>query len=180
MERISFFFFINDSLGLHLPSFINEINHQGAEDEENEQGNEHVVDSPDVVHLKQLTGANTSRRRLDFWCLKTSIQTQNFVRGTSNNCSFRSASRLTPGGTCDWQTACLGREEVENACTKKTSVIFAREKKKKRKKNPSRKELNGSTWVCSSPCLTEVVRRPRVEGRAPEWPTPRSDCPQSH
>lgn len=50
----------------NLPSFINEINHKSAEDEENEQGNKHVVDSPDVVHLKQLTGGNTSSRRLDF------------------------------------------------------------------------------------------------------------------
>lgn len=48
-----------------LPSFINEVNHEGAEDEENEQGNKHVVDSPDVVHLKQLTGGNSSSRRLD-------------------------------------------------------------------------------------------------------------------
>lgn len=65
-KNLFFFFFINSSLGLHLPSFINEINHKGAEDEENEQGNKHVVDSPDVVHLKQLTGGNTSSRRSDF------------------------------------------------------------------------------------------------------------------
>lgn len=38
-----------------LPAFINEIYHKCAKNKENEQGNEHVVDGPDVVHLKQLT-----------------------------------------------------------------------------------------------------------------------------
>lgn len=39
-----------------LPSFINVIYHQCTEDKENEQGDKHVVDCPDVVHLKQFTG----------------------------------------------------------------------------------------------------------------------------
>lgn len=38
-----------------LPAFINEIYHKCTEDKKNEQGDEHVVDGPDVVHLKQLT-----------------------------------------------------------------------------------------------------------------------------
>lgn len=38
-----------------LPAFLNHIDHQCAKDEENEQGYKHVVDSPDVVHLKKLT-----------------------------------------------------------------------------------------------------------------------------
>lgn len=40
---------------LTLPAFINEIYHKGTEDEQNEQRNEHVVDGPDVIHLKKLT-----------------------------------------------------------------------------------------------------------------------------
>lgn len=40
------------SLCFTLPAFINEIYHQCTEDKENEQGDKHVVDSPDVVHLK--------------------------------------------------------------------------------------------------------------------------------
>ena len=38
-----------------LPAFVDKIHDQGAEYEEYEQGDEHVVDGPDVVHLKQLT-----------------------------------------------------------------------------------------------------------------------------
>ena len=38
-----------------LPAFVDKIHDQGAEDEEDKQGDEHVVDGPDVVHLKQLT-----------------------------------------------------------------------------------------------------------------------------
>lgn len=128
-----FLFFINSNLGLHLPSFINEINHEGAEDEENEQGNKHVVDSPDVVHLKQLTEGNTSSRRLGFLMSKNEhSDTESSEGNTASICFFGSTSRLTPGGTCDWQTACLGREEVENACTKNSDIShFSREKKKK-------------------------------------------------
>lgn len=39
---------------LILPAFINEIYHKCTEDKENEEGNKHVVDGPDVVHFKQL------------------------------------------------------------------------------------------------------------------------------
>lgn len=42
-------------LFLVLPSFIDVIYYQRAEDKENEQGNKHVVYCSDVVHLKQLT-----------------------------------------------------------------------------------------------------------------------------
>lgn len=38
-----------------LPSFVKEIYHERTEDEENEQSDKHVIDSPDVVHLEQLT-----------------------------------------------------------------------------------------------------------------------------
>lgn len=41
--------------GFILPAFIYEIYHQSAEDEEDEESNEHVVDGPDVVHFKKLT-----------------------------------------------------------------------------------------------------------------------------
>ena len=36
---------------LVLPSFINVIYYKCAEDEENEEGNEHVIYCSDVVHL---------------------------------------------------------------------------------------------------------------------------------
>lgn len=38
-----------------LPSFINVIYHERAEDEQDEERNEHVVDCSDVVHFKQFT-----------------------------------------------------------------------------------------------------------------------------
>lgn len=38
-----------------LPSFINVIYHKSAEDEEDEEGDKHVIYCPDVVHFKQLT-----------------------------------------------------------------------------------------------------------------------------
>ena len=37
------------------PALVDEVHHQGAEDEEDQQRDEHVVDGADVVHLKQLT-----------------------------------------------------------------------------------------------------------------------------
>lgn len=40
---------------LSLPAFIDEIYNKCAENKENEPSNEHVVDGPDVVDLKQLT-----------------------------------------------------------------------------------------------------------------------------
>lgn len=45
-----------------LPAFINEIYHQCTEDKENEQGDKHVVDGTDVVHLKQLTAKGKKRK----------------------------------------------------------------------------------------------------------------------
>lgn len=48
---------------LILPAFINEIYHQCTEDKENEESNKHVVDGPDVVHLKQLTARNMNHRK---------------------------------------------------------------------------------------------------------------------
>lgn len=45
-----------------LPAFINEIYHKCTEDEENEEGDKHVVDGPDVVHLKQLTAEKHKRK----------------------------------------------------------------------------------------------------------------------
>lgn len=39
-----------------LPSFINKVYYKCAENEEDEESNEHVVDRPDMVHFKQLTG----------------------------------------------------------------------------------------------------------------------------
>lgn len=40
---------------LILPAFINEIYHKCTEDKQNEERNKHVVDGPDVIHLKKLT-----------------------------------------------------------------------------------------------------------------------------
>lgn len=54
-SNMLFFFKLNDLISFTLPAFINEVYHQCTENKENEQGNKHVVDRPDVVHLKQLT-----------------------------------------------------------------------------------------------------------------------------
>lgn len=62
-----------------LPSFVNEIHHQGTEDEENEQSNKHVVDGPDVVHLKQLTGENASSRRLDVTASESGVRKDELI-----------------------------------------------------------------------------------------------------
>lgn len=54
-----------------LPSFINVIYHKCAEDKEDEECNEHVVNSSDVVHFKQLTGnANQTNHKLRYLILK--------------------------------------------------------------------------------------------------------------
>lgn len=51
-----------------LPSFVDKIHDQRAEDEEDEQGDEHVVDGPYVVHFKQLTvGSREPSNRLASW-----------------------------------------------------------------------------------------------------------------
>lgn len=59
---------------LILPAFINEIYHKCTEDEENEEGDKHVVDGPDVVHLKQLT-AEKHKRKWAYVHLHTSPHT---------------------------------------------------------------------------------------------------------
>ena len=48
-----------------LPSFINVIYYKCAENEENEEGNEHVIYCSDVVHLKQLTVNVVQRKLID-------------------------------------------------------------------------------------------------------------------
>lgn len=39
----------------HSPALINSIHYQCAEDEEDEEGNEHVVDRPKMIDFKKLT-----------------------------------------------------------------------------------------------------------------------------
>lgn len=47
---------------LLLPAFINEIYHKCTEDKQNEERNKHVVNGPDVIHLKKL--ARKTNRKL--------------------------------------------------------------------------------------------------------------------
>lgn len=39
---------------IFLPSLINAVYHKGAKNEDDQEGNKHVVDGSDVVHFKQL------------------------------------------------------------------------------------------------------------------------------
>lgn len=48
------------SRGGDLPALVNEVDGQGADDEDTQAGNEHVVDGAEMLHLHQLaagTGA---------------------------------------------------------------------------------------------------------------------------
>lgn len=44
-----------------LPALINEVDGQGADDEDTQAGNEHVVDGPEMLHLHQLAGGTGAR-----------------------------------------------------------------------------------------------------------------------
>lgn len=39
-----------------LPALVNEVDGQGADNEDTQAGDEHVVDGPEVLHLHQFTG----------------------------------------------------------------------------------------------------------------------------
>lgn len=39
-----------------LPALVNEVDGQGADNEDTQAGDEHVVDGPEMLHLHQLTG----------------------------------------------------------------------------------------------------------------------------
>ena len=60
---------------LILPAFINEIHHKCTEDKENEQGNKHVVNGPDVINFKQLTAEKKGKMSICTPALKTKLCT---------------------------------------------------------------------------------------------------------
>lgn len=45
-----------------LPALINEVDGQGADDEDTQAGDEHVVDGAEMLHLHQLAAGTGARR----------------------------------------------------------------------------------------------------------------------
>lgn len=92
-----------------------------------------MVDSPDVVHLKQLTEGNTSSRKLGFLMSKNKhSDTESSERNTASIApSDPPVDLLQEGPATDKLLALAVRRSKMPAQKTVTSVIFAREKKKK-------------------------------------------------
>lgn len=56
-----------------LPALINEVNGQGADDEDTQAGDEHVVDGAEMLHLHQLTGGTGAQ--MSVWEVLKVMQT---------------------------------------------------------------------------------------------------------
>lgn len=93
-----------------------------------------MVDGPDVVHLKQLTGGKSSGRRLEFLISQNqAFQTDSSKGNTAVTVPPDAPADLLQEGPATDKLLALAVRRSKMPAKKKTvtSVLFAREKKKK-------------------------------------------------